>query len=84
MASTQFNSTSIVVDDRDPRITYSGVWSLGGTSGELVSTSHESNVTGSTATLIFNGMSFLYSVIILKADCAGRYIRFGAGNGLAD
>jgi hypothetical protein len=55
-APPQTNATSSIVDDRDPRFTYSEGWILAGSSSELDSTAHGSNITGSTAVLTFNGM----------------------------
>lgn len=49
------NSPSSIVDDRDPRFSYSSGWILGGVESEVDSTTHGSDVNGSTAFLTFNG-----------------------------
>ncbi|KAF9242623.1 hypothetical protein BU15DRAFT_72733 [Melanogaster broomeanus] len=46
-----------IVDDRDPRITYTGAWFLGGGDPEYDNTTHGTNVSGSSASFNFTGTS---------------------------
>jgi len=78
------NATSSIVDDRDPRFTYTGEWVLGGSSSELDSTTHGSNVTGSTAVLTFNGTSLgLYGTIAPTNENGQPVTSYSIDNGTA-
>jgi len=84
MAIPQMNATSSIVDDRDPRFTYTGEWVLGGSSSELDSTTHGSNVTGSTAVLTFNGTSLgLYGTIAPTNENGQPVTSYSIDNGTA-
>ncbi|KAF9220919.1 hypothetical protein BS17DRAFT_712720 [Gyrodon lividus] len=43
------------VDDRDPRITYTGTWTLGGNAPEYENTTHGTTIAGSSASFNFTG-----------------------------
>jgi hypothetical protein len=58
MANPQINSSQAIVDDRDPRIVFSGHWFLNGVSQEYNTSEHGTMSNGATAQFSFNGKYF--------------------------
>lgn len=61
-------ATTVIVDDTDPRITYTplSAWYVGGVSNEYNGTAHGTDTAGATAAITFNGLEvhrFLCSLI---------------------
>lgn len=68
------NAPSSIVDDRDPRFTYSSGWILAGVEAEVDSTTHGSNVSHSTAVLTFHGTSvILYGTVSPDGPAVSSY-----------
>ena len=78
MATSLSNAMTLsLVDDRDARFTYSDGWYIGGSGSEVDSTTHGSNVSGSTAVLTFNGMIFKPLLCLrYHADGDSRYLSY--------
>jgi hypothetical protein len=58
MANPQINSSQAIVDDRDPRIVFTGDWSLAGVSQEYNTSEHGTRSKGAMAQFSFNGEPF--------------------------
>lgn len=61
---SKFNSTSLIVDDRDPSITYSSGWLKVSTTAEYDGTKSGANEAGMTATFVFTGVQRLFGEYI--------------------
>jgi hypothetical protein len=65
----RFNmATSVIVDDTDPRITYTPVsgWYVGGVANELEGTAHGTDMAGATATFTFTGLEEPFGLSIYR------------------
>lgn len=51
-----FNSTALIVDDRDPRVVYSSGWQQSDTTAEFDDTKSGADEAGMTASFTFIGM----------------------------
>jgi hypothetical protein len=58
MANPPINSSQAIVDDRDPRIVFTGNWFLNGVSQEYNTSEHGTTSNGATAQFSFNGKCF--------------------------
>ena len=59
------DSSAVIVDDNDPRITYNGPWILGGNaSAELDGTTHYTSTAGATASFTFSGTLDVFTCVV--------------------
>lgn len=56
------SNNTVIVDDLDSRIDYTGLWSIAGSSGEYSNSLHSSTVSGATMSFTFSGIHQLISI----------------------
>ncbi|CCM03342.1 uncharacterized protein FIBRA_05471 [Fibroporia radiculosa] len=72
MATLQFNSSAVILDDTSPLISYSSGWVLAGSSAEYNQTRHGASTAGQTATFTFNGTSIAVYGSLGSIDVYGQ------------